>query len=356
MPTGKGNKDKKLKAVAGEDDDGNLVEIRTLQLQAAVEQIPQEKIVAFLKPRIPLLVKVAIWFELTALPAIANLSTKVYEFYARNKHLTEGDSMKDLIPAIFGFILCFFGGVFPLLIASVEGFELGGFANLRQSLKDLYSQASAAWEASKKDDEVDADGDGIADVKQISARKLYVRKVLLCAKVVDPAKVQENCLHISTGVLSVLAVLKMEFARAIALGAQVSTLLKRQVDEKVIPAIVPLVPDELQKWVEPVTGFIVKTVVCSLAMAVARIVSAVHSALRGGRLAGEGIVRYLYRIGQIDFKPEDSYVDETIGYAMAAVGFLFQIYMGFHLFFPVNLFLFPFTMAEYSLATGVQYL
>jgi len=44
-------------------------------------------------------------------------------------------------------------------------------------------------EANKKDDQVDADGDGIADAKQISGRELLRRKVKLVLAKMNPEKV-----------------------------------------------------------------------------------------------------------------------------------------------------------------------
>ena len=49
------------------------------------------------------------------------------------------------------------------------------------------------------------------------------------------------------------------------------------------------------------------------------------------------------------FDPDDSHVDEAIGYVLAAVGFIFQLQAGFSLFFPLNLLLLPLSMVEWVL-------
>jgi hypothetical protein len=43
---------------------------------------------------------------------------------------------------------------------------------------------------------------------------------------------------------------------------------------------------------------------------------------------------------------DESYIDEIIGWTVAAVGIYFQIRLGFSLPFPLNVLLFPFSIAE----------
>jgi hypothetical protein len=56
-------------------------------------------------------------------------------------------------------------------------------------------------DASKKDDKVDADGDGIADASQISGRELMRRKVTLVLTKMDPEKVNNAIASIYKGAL-----------------------------------------------------------------------------------------------------------------------------------------------------------
>jgi hypothetical protein len=74
------------------------------------------------------------------------------------------------MPAIAGFVLVFFGGNFFTLAAAVEAYRMIGFDETKTALVALHKSYKVAMEASKKDDEVDDDGDGIADVKQISSK------------------------------------------------------------------------------------------------------------------------------------------------------------------------------------------
>ena len=49
------------------------------------------------------------------------------------------------------------------------------------------------------------------------------------------------------------------------------------------------------------------------------------------------------------FEPDDSNLDEIVGYVLAAAGFVFQLQAGFALVFPLNLVLLPLTTVEWVL-------
>ena len=54
-------------------------------------------------------------------------------------------------------------------------------------------------------DEVDNDGDGIADVKQISSKELVQRKIGVIAKAIDPELVADAVTAINAGLMAVVA-------------------------------------------------------------------------------------------------------------------------------------------------------
>ncbi len=87
----------------------------------------------------------------------------------------------------------------------------------------------------------------------------------------------------------------------------------------------------------------------SIAWTVQRILSAFHSALRGGLLFARNILSYLDEMKYLQIKHEETYLDEIVGYSLALLGLYFQLAWGFGLPFPLNILLFPFTIAEYVL-------
>ena len=57
---------------------------------------------------------------------------------------------------------------------------------------------------------------------------------------------------------------------------------------------------------------------------------------------------------QQPFDPDESYVDEAIGYGLAAFGFGFQFFNGFSLPFPLNLVFLPLTIIEWFLRLQIS--
>ena len=74
--------------------------------------------------------------------------------------------------------------------------------------------------------------------------------------------------------------------------------------------------------------------------------SAFHSAVRGGQLAGKGIVRYLFKYGHISTHEDATYADELGGFLLAFLGLCVQIKFRFGIPFPVNVLFLPFTIIE----------
>jgi len=87
----------------------------------------------------------------------------------------------------------------------------------------------------------------------------------------------------------------------------------------------------------------------SIAWTVQRILSAFHSAMRGGIVFARNIMAYLAEMNYVSINHEETYLDEIVGYSLAALGLWFQLAFGFGLPFPLNVILFPFTIAEYLL-------
>ena len=93
------------------------------------------------------------------------------------------------------------------------------------------------------------------------------------------------------------------------------------------------------------------------------VISAFYSALRGGRMFAEGLINLAAERGLMELLPchratpfdfETSYLDEILGYSVAAAGFSFQIFNGFQLPFPLNLLLLPLTVVEWVLRIQIS--
>lgn len=100
----------------------------------------------------------------------------------------------NVLAALYGFALCFLGGMFPTLIAAVECFKISGWDSTYPHLVELWRHHKALAAANLEDDKKDDDRDGIADVKQITPEQLVQRKTLLFLRVADPEKVRETAM------------------------------------------------------------------------------------------------------------------------------------------------------------------
>lgn len=91
---------------------------------------------------------------------------------------------KNMVTMIFGATLCYFGGTYVASIAAIEAFRTMGFEKARKDLADVWVYVEKVQAVSVEDDAVDDDGDGIADVDQISPSELVRRKIELtmCAR------------------------------------------------------------------------------------------------------------------------------------------------------------------------------
>jgi hypothetical protein len=162
---------------------------------------------------------------------------------------------QNVITFIIGFIFCFFGGLYPVFFSAVEAAEQCGRAQVMAALSELTDEISKIVEESKKDDKVDADGDGKADVTQIEGKKLLARKTMLVIRKMDPKRVDSAVASIYQVWMAVAAVITIEFARAISMALAIAEFVKRPVDRFVAPTIQLAVPDEYDKWVPVILGW-----------------------------------------------------------------------------------------------------
>jgi len=254
-----------------------------------------------------------------------------------------------LMPAFCGIIMCFFGGSYFTLIAAVEAYRMCGYKTSLDAINSIADDMKAFIKASEKDDQVDDDNDGVADVKQITAAQLAQRKTFLFLKTIDPVKMSTALGGLQAGFLAVIATLKLQFAKALTLGSAVADVLEKPADAYLVPALEAGIPGEYSKWAGPIVHSMIRTTTVSIAWWLQRVISALHSAIRGGVMASRNICQYVTKMGWANINTDETLLDEIVGYGLAATGFLFQLSYGFRLPFPLNLLLLPFTLLEYIL-------
>ncbi len=292
-------------------------------------------------------------------PQIASACQKASELTpylqkAYNKGMETWETLKPyklelLLPSMIGFVMCFFGGSFLTLIAAVEAFKLCGYENALANIKIIIEDVKKVIDVSMADDKKDDDHDGTADVLQVSNVELVKRKVLLILRTVDPVRITNAITAINAGFLGVIATLKLQFAKTITLGNAIADTIEAPIDRYVIPKVEPHIPEDYRKWIRPVISYSIRSVAISIAWFVQRVISALHSALRGGLMCSRNILKYLSVMKIYELDEKDTYMDEVVGYGLAAIGLIFQLTSGFSLPFPLNILLFPFSIVEYIL-------
>jgi len=213
-------------------------------------------------------------------------------------------------------------------------------------------------EASSKDDNVDANDDGIKDVDQMAAQELFHHKIALAMTTVkQPDRLQAAVGGLWAAYLAVLATLKLEFARTTALALGLVEMAKVPVTRLVAEPLSMLLGDNLKHWAKTIIESSLSIIAIIFAWYLQMIISAFYSGIRGGRMFADGLVKFLEEkdlmkhvpLVKKPFDPNESFVDDVLGYSIGLLGFAFQIFNGFRLFFPLDLVLLPLTIVEWIL-------
>lgn len=275
----------------------------------------------------------------TLLPYITTFYYKTYEIYQQLP--------LDVLYALIGLFLTFFGGIYCLVVAAGETFYMTGFKNAEEMYYKLKEEMEIIWAANEKDNKIDADKSGKADVLEMTLAEVAQRKFFLFLRSCrDPDVIMNLIPQMIACFISVIAVLKVKFAKVIALGHQIGEALRKPSCYFLVPTLGKIVPKDYQKWISPCIEFVCKCIAISIAWFIQRIISSVQSAIRGGLMFSRNILSFAKKQGYFPGYDEDDYIDEIIGWFVAFCGIYFQLMIGYSLPFPFNFFLFPVSMLE----------
>jgi hypothetical protein len=232
---------------------------------------------------------------------------------------------KQMIPALIGFIWCFYGGAFVTAITAIEAFKAVAYERVWNDLGLLWNQFQVAHAAVLKDDPK-------ADAKlKGGIPEDAVHKVGVALKACDPSLVNDALAGLYAGIMSVVAALRIRFAQTITFGNNFAIRLESWLTNKwVISQLELAVPKGYHKWIPTIIKYFSKFVGISSAWMVQRVVFAAHTSVTGGMMLANGIVYYLETRGVK--KPSFDGFDSTktyIGGALAAFGFYTQFVRGF---------------------------
>lgn len=256
----------------------------------------------------------------------------------------------NAVTFIIGTILCFFGGFYPTTFAALQAAGHGGLKTVVSSISDLSQELLIIVEENKKDDKEDKDGDGVPDSKQVEGKEFVKRKIQLCLKKMDPEKVNNAIAALYTVWLSVLAVLKIEFARTVALALTISDFMKKPTDRFILPIMERIIPQDYQRWCPVLVGWITKSIGMSIAWKIQEVISAFTSACAGGLIMSRALLQIMSK-GKKNH--EETNVDEVASYVFAGLGFYWQFTHAFDAPFPLNWILWPLEVAEWYIRWAV---
>ena len=279
----------------------------------------------------------------------------------------------NAVQAIFGLALCFFGGTYVASIAAIEAFRQMGFAKVLDDLKVVGAEYQKVTAANAKDDAEDKDGDGIADVLQIKTSEFTQRKMFMAMRAIpEPARLQSAVGSLWTAYIAVLATLKLEFARTTAFALGIVEVIKFPVVRLLSPLLVTalaaapadmrLNPEGSKAWAISIVESLLTLIAVIFAWYLQMIISAFYSGLRGGKMFADGILQLIidqgwttYLPAPQPYNPDETYLDEIVGYSVAAFGFGFQLFRGFALPFPLNIIFLPLTLVEWFLRLQITF-
>jgi len=251
---------------------------------------------------------------------------------------------------ICGSVLCFFGGFYPTVFAALQAADHGGLQTLSVAIRDLSEEILAIVEENKKDDKEDLDGDGVPDAKQVEGKELVKRKIQLVLKKMNPKKVNDAAAAIYTVWLSVLAVLKIEFARTVALALTIADFFKKPSDRFLLPIMKKVTPGDYQQWCPVLTEWLCKSIGMSVAWKIQTVISAFTSACAGGLIMARALMAIMSK-GEKNH--DDTNADEIASYAFAGLGFYWQFTNKFDTPALLKLLLWPMEIAEFYIRWAV---
>jgi len=154
---------------------------------------------------------------------------------------------------------------------------------------------------------------------------------------------------LSAAWLAIIAVIRVKFAKTIALGASIGIVIEKTVGRIVIPIMIDVLPEKYKKWIPVIVAYAARSVGVSIAWTIQSVISAFHSAVRGGFLLARLALTYQARTEGKQFKEEETFADEAFGFGLAFFGFSCQMLMEFRVPFPLNIPLLPLSISEWTL-------
>lgn len=188
--------------------------------------------------------------------------------------------------------------------------------------------------------------------------------VVIMTAITQPGRLETATASLWSAYLAVLATLKLEFARTTAIALGIGQTIEAPASRLLSPALDHLLGQDLSHWTSTIIRTIINVICITIAWFAQQVISMYYAALRGGRMFGVGVLLLVHDNGwdtklpermRSWFDPDQSYLDEILGFGLAAGGMVFQSLSLFTIFFPLNIVLFPLTIIEWFLRFQITF-
>lgn len=150
----------------------------------------------------------------------------------------------DLIEALVGLGMCFFGGAYCASIAAVEAFLIVGWDTTSAALLDIYDDVQSIKLAAEADDKKQG---GEAE-PAFGADRIKQKMRVAALAVRDPEKLTHAVGGVYAGWVVVQGTLRLQFARTITLGISIAKMLDPVLMRFGLPILTHVVPADLHHW------------------------------------------------------------------------------------------------------------
>ena len=254
------------------------------------------------------------------------------------------------------------------LIAVAEALHVtGAYATAAAALAELREHVEVVAEAEK----TDGRRKSMAVLKkERQYKRIASRKISVYASAIrNPAALMASLASLWSAAATVAAALRITFARTLVLGVSVAATVSPAMRRDFAPAVAATLKPMHRQWAPTIIDVIVRTVCVAVAWRLQRVLSAWHSAVRGGNACAKALGRVLKRKGWVParialasdeepYRGTDStgpivgglYADEVVGFVLAACGLRFQLSRSFGLPLLLRLVLLPSLALEGVLA------
>lgn len=215
------------KAAASTDRAFNLSQLQAVQEQAAPIFVFLASVAAVIEP----------------------VADKLSDFLQLAWTIVQPYHPEDLFVVLYGLGLVFFGGVYMTLVASLEAAHQFGWDRIKAASHAFYQEWKNARAAFERDNQVDANFDGVADVDQLAAKDLAARRMMVLTRSVNPENISIALEGLTMATVAILATLRVRFAKAITLGTAIGEVLNKIFSPFTAQLLDFGLPEDYDKWI-----------------------------------------------------------------------------------------------------------